>query len=80
MAFELFGTQSCPFTQELREWLDWKRRDFVEYDVEADVDALRRMQDLTGGQQTVPVLVEDGRVVQIGWRGRGCAVKAPTQE
>ena len=80
MAFELFGTQSCPFTQELREWLDWKRRDFVEYDVEADVDALRRMQDLTGGQQTVPVLVEDGRVVQIGWQGRGCAVKAPTQE
>jgi len=22
----------------------------------------------------VPVLVEDGRVVQIGWQGRGCIV------
>ncbi len=73
--FELFGTASCPFTQELRDWLDWKRRDFIEYDVESDADALKRMQVLTGGQRTVPVLVEDGKVLQIGWQGRGCVVK-----
>lgn len=75
-AFELFGTASCPFTQELREWLDWKGREFTEYDVEADAEALRKMQTLTGGQRTVPVLVENGKVVQIGWQGRGCPVKA----
>lgn len=74
--FELFGTASCPFTQELRDWLDWKRREFVEYDVEADPDALKRMQVLTSGQRTVPVLVEDGKVVQVGWQGRGCVVKS----
>jgi glutaredoxin 3 len=72
--FELFGTASCPFTQELRDWLDWKGRDFVEYDVEADADALKRMQILTEGQRTVPVLIENGKVVQIGWQGRGCVV------
>lgn len=33
---ELFGTASCPYTQELREWLEWRRREFVEYDIEAD--------------------------------------------
>ena len=71
---ELFGTSGCPFTQELRDWLEWKRRDFVEYDVETDSEALRRMLALTGGQRTVPVLVEDGRVSQIGWNGRGCVV------
>ena len=27
---------------------------------------------LTGGQRTVPVLVEDGKVIQVGWQGRGC--------
>ncbi len=75
-SFELFGTASCPFTQEMRDWLDWNRRDFIEYDVEADPEALKRMHHLTGGQRTVPVLVEDGKVVQIGWQGRGCAVKA----
>jgi glutaredoxin len=71
---ELFGTQSCPFTQELRDWLDFKGREFVEYDVEADSEALTRMIALTDGQGTVPVLVEDGKVVQVGWQGRGCVV------
>jgi glutaredoxin len=71
---ELYGTASCPYTQELREWLEWKGRDFEEYDVEADSEALRRMHDATGGQRTVPVLIEDGKVVQVGWQGRGCVV------
>lgn len=71
---ELYGTASCPYTQEMREWLEWKGRDFVEFDVEADADALKRMRAATGGQRTVPVLIEDGRVIQIGWHGRGCTV------
>ena len=72
--FELFGTATCQYTQEMREWLDWKRYDYVEYDVEADADARLRLQALVSGQRTVPVLVEDGKVVQIGWRGRGCVI------
>ncbi len=36
---ELFGTARCPHTQEMREWLEWRGCDFVEYDVEADPDA-----------------------------------------
>jgi len=58
----------------MREWLEWKRREFVEYDVEADPEALKRMFEISGGQHTVPVLVEDGKPVQIGWQGRGCVV------
>ena len=33
---ELYGTARCPHTGEMREWLEWKRSEFVEYDVEAD--------------------------------------------
>jgi glutaredoxin len=69
---ELYGTAGCPYTQELRDWLEWKNREFEEYDVEADPDALARMHEATGGQQTVPVLIEDGKVTQVGWQGRGC--------
>jgi hypothetical protein len=29
---------------------------------------------LTGGTRTVPVISEEGKSVQIGWMGRGCAV------
>ncbi|MGB7603405.1 MAG: glutaredoxin domain-containing protein [Candidatus Sulfotelmatobacter sp.] len=71
---ELFGTARCPHTQEMREWLEWKRSDFIEYDVEADAAALRRMHELVAGQRAVPVLVEDGKVIQIGWQGRSCFV------
>lgn len=71
---ELFGTPSCRYTAELREELLWQERAFTEHDVEADPAALERMLFLTGGQRTVPVLVEDGKVVEIGWQGRGCYV------
>jgi len=69
---ELFGAARCPHTQEMREWLEWCGKDFVEYNVEADRAARERMRALCGGQCTVPVLVDDGKVVQIGWQGRGC--------
>ena len=71
---ELFGAARCPHTQEMREWLEWKRSDFVEYDVEADPDARYRMRMLAPGHRSVPVLVEDGKVVQIGWQGHSCMV------
>ena len=70
---ELFGTAGCPFTRDAREALEWRRQRFVEHDVEADAEALARLTALTG-QRAVPVLVEDGRVVQIGWEGRCCVV------
>jgi glutaredoxin 3 len=74
---ELFGTASCPYTREMREWLEWKKVDFVEYDVEADSAAFAKMLIATGGQRTVPVLMEDGKATHIGWQGRGCITGAP---
>jgi len=73
---ELYGTKGCPYTAELREELVWRGMPFVEYDVEEDLEALTRLRKLTGGWM-VPVLVEDGRVVQVGWQGRGCVVANP---
>ena len=71
---ELYGTRSCPYTQELREWLEWTRREFVEFDVEADPAARQRMHSLDASLLTVPVLVENDKVIQVGWRGHGCIV------
>jgi mycoredoxin len=70
---ELYGASHCPFTGELREQLEWEGRTFVEYDVDTDAAARERLVTITGGRM-VPALVEDGRVVAVGWRGRGCAV------
>jgi glutaredoxin len=74
--FELFGTASCPHTNDMREWLEWKGYDYQEYDVERDPAARSRMIVISGGQRMVPILAEDGGVVQIGWQGRGCIVSA----
>ena len=41
---ELFGSARCPHTSEMRDWLEWKRADFVEYDVEAE-DLRRDLQE-----------------------------------
>ena len=71
---ELYGSVGCPYTQEMREWLEWHKRDFEEYDVEADPEAFARMRVATGGQLTVPVLIEDGKVTKVGWQGRGCVI------
>jgi glutaredoxin len=71
---ELYGTARCPHTDEMRDWLEWKRSDFVEYDVEADPAARKRMREISGGQRTVPILVENGKVIQVGWQGHGCVV------
>lgn len=72
--FELFGTKSCPYTREMREWLEWKGHDYVEYDVDTDHEARARMTAISSGQRTVPVLAENGVVTQIGWQGRGCVI------
>jgi glutaredoxin len=73
---EIYGTAHCPYTQEMREWLEWLGHDFVEYDVDADAEARKRLRGLAGGQRNVPVLIEDDRIVQIGWQGRSCMVEA----
>jgi glutaredoxin 3 len=73
---ELYGSSQCPYTRELREWLEWTRRDFQEYDVEFDSQALARVRALDCGVRTVPVLVENGNVIQVGWQGRGCILRS----
>ena len=70
---ELYGARGCPFTAELREQLEWEGMSFVEYDVETDLAARARLVALTGAR-VVPALVEQGRIVSVGWRGRSCAV------
>jgi glutaredoxin 3 len=74
MKYELYGTPRCPHTGDMRDWLETRGCEFVEYDVEADPAALERMKALTGGQRAVPILVEHGSVVQVGWQGRSCVV------
>jgi glutaredoxin len=75
-SLELYGTAGCPYTREMREWLEWKGKDFDEYDIEADPEACKRMRVLAQAPYSVPLLVQDGKIVQVGWQGRSCVVNA----
>ncbi|MCA1730811.1 MAG: glutathione S-transferase N-terminal domain-containing protein [Actinobacteria bacterium] len=72
---ELYTTAGCLYSEAAREDLEWRGVNFVEYDVEKDRKAYERMLELTGGNQTVPVIVEEGKPIQVGWMGRGCFVQ-----
>ncbi|MGH7727498.1 MAG: glutaredoxin domain-containing protein [Vulcanimicrobiaceae bacterium] len=74
MPLELYGSSACPYTTELREELDWREEPFIEYDVERDEPARLRLTELIASVASVPVLVRDGKVVQVGHRGRSCVV------
>jgi glutaredoxin len=71
---ELYGTAGCPYTSEMREWLEWNGREFKEYDIETDCQARERLRLLAQAPFTVPLLVEKGKVIQVGWQGRSCVV------
>jgi glutaredoxin 3 len=71
---ELYTGPGCQYSVAAREDFEWRGVDFVEYDVERDPEALARLLELTGGMRSVPVIVEEGKPVQIGWGGRSCAV------
>jgi glutaredoxin 3 len=71
---ELYTTTGCEYSDAAREDLEWRGVDFVEYDVERDREAYARMLQITGGNRTVPVIVEEGRPIQVGWMGQGCFI------
>jgi glutaredoxin 3 len=74
MQIELYTASGCPYSAAAREDLEWRGIDFVEHDVEQDPEVYARMLELTGGNRTVPVIVEEGKPVQIGWMGQGCFI------
>lgn len=75
---ELYGSDQCPYTRELRDWLEWTRREYREYNVDTDPQAYARARALCNGALAIPMLVEDDKVIQIGWEGRSCMVMART--
>ena len=74
MALELFTSKACQYCEQVRDQLEFDGVDFVEYDVDDDREARKRLGELIGTNVMVPAVVEDGRVTQVGVAGRGCYV------
>lgn len=59
----VYSTPTCPYCQQVKEYLKENNIDFTDFDVSRDQEKLKEMQDKTG-QMGVPVIVIDGEIIK----------------
>ena len=67
MSIVMYVKPDCPYCQRARDYYTENNIPFVEYDAQNDKERQREMLELTGGDVTVPAIVENGEYVQSGW-------------
>ena len=67
MSIVMYVKPGCPYCQRARDYYNENNIQFVEYDAQNDKERQREMLEYTGGDVTVPAIVENGNFVQSGW-------------
>ena len=67
----IYTKPGCPYCAKAREHYTAAGAAFEDRNAQDNPLFRREMLALTGGDRTVPVIVEGGRLKQIGWEGRG---------
>lgn len=63
----MYVKPGCPYCQQARDHYNANGITFVEYDAQNDLARQREMLAMTGGDPTVPAIVEDGKYIGSGW-------------
>ena len=61
----------CPYCAKARAWYHENGIAFEEKNAQDDLGNRAEMFRYSNGDPTVPVIVIDGKLKQIGWEGRG---------
>jgi glutaredoxin 3 len=67
----IYTKPGCPYCEKAREFYTANGVSFEDKNAQDNLDYRKEMLKLTDGDPTVPVIVENGRLKQIGWEGRG---------
>ena len=67
MSIVIYVKPDCPYCQRARDYYNENNIPFIEYDAQNDKARQREMLGYTGGDVTVPAIVENGEYVQSGW-------------
>ena len=67
MSLVIYVKPGCPYCQQARDHYRAQGVNWTEYDAQNDRGRRREMLALSGGDPTVPCIVEDGRYVGSGW-------------
>lgn len=67
MAVVMYVKPGCPYCQQARDHYNSRGIAFDEYDAQNDLARQQEMLALTGGDLTVPAIVENGKYIGSGW-------------
>ena len=67
----IYTKPGCPYCAKAREYYTEKGIPFEDRNAQDNLKYRKEMFDYTGGDPTVPTIVENGKLKQIGWEGRG---------
>ena len=67
MALVIYTKPGCPYCQQARDYYTSKGIAFIDYDAQSDRARRAEMFSFSGGDPTVPCIVENGKFVQSGW-------------
>jgi glutaredoxin len=67
MALVMYTKPDCPYCKQAREYYNANGIAFTEYDAQNDKERQREMLEFTGGDLTVPAIVENGAYIGSGW-------------
>lgn len=71
MSVIIYTKPGCPYCAKAREHYIQKGIQFDDRNAQDNLEYRRQMLAYSDGDPTVPVIVEDGHLKQIGWEGRG---------
>jgi len=67
----IYTKPGCPYCSKAKTWYKEEGIDFVEKNAQDNLAFRREMFEFSNNDPTVPVIVVDGKLKEIGWQGRG---------
>jgi glutaredoxin 3 len=67
MALVVYTKPGCPYCKAAKDHYNENGIEFIEYDAQTDKARQKEMLEFTGGDPTVPAIVENGVYKQSGW-------------
>ena len=67
----MYTKPGCPYCAKAKDWYGQQGIAFTEKNAQDNRAYRAEMFAFSNNDPTVPVIVEDGKLKQIGWEGRG---------
>jgi glutaredoxin 3 len=67
VALVIYTKPGCPYCQQARDYYNSKGITFIDRDAQTNKEFRAEMFRYSGGDPTVPCVVQDGKFIQSGW-------------